>query len=282
MEIRRSSLPLEDLEISFIESGDGKERVLLFHASGSDALQWKALMKEECDYHFIAPDFSWYGKNKLLPDPQNATKLDLKIVEKFIQEYSPCHVVGHAYGATLLLDFLQNTREKILSATLIEPVSFHLIRRFDPKGFEEISHLVKELWDEKDERKYLKAAKKFVHYWTFPLAWTFLGSKIKKYMELRMEKIVYEFLPMYRDVDRLRFKYPITYPVFLIQGQWTKKPTASVISYLERFFHTTATVVPSAGHLAPITQATPVAEVILENISGQVHPKESVSEYPLQ
>lgn len=268
-------LELAQQEIHFLESGEG-DNVLLFHGSGCDASEWKPLMEETTDYHFVAPDLSWYGKNSFTPEPNETRDFDLKIVNEFIDRYSPCHIVGHSYGGSLSLEALEKTHKGILSATLIEPLSFELIRSVDPKGYEEICTFVSELWERRSNHR---GAKSFVAFWAYSLAWYLLTKEQKSYLEKRMEKITAEFSSTFSRPEDLSFSSPVSYPIYLIQGQWTKRSSASVMSVLERKFQTEAVIIPNAGHLSPITQARWVSHAILQNL---LETQELISDHSFQ
>ena len=264
--IQRKLITIDGHEISFFESGKG-ENVLLFHCSGGQAKQWLNFIKAQEQFHCIAPDFSWYGENELAPGAKSAPALDVKIIETFLKQYSPCHVVGHSYGATLLLDALQTTHHKILSATFIEPVSFQLLRDKDP-AFHEIDDLVQSMMGLMDDNQRIIAAKKFINYWSYPYAWEFLDHEIREYMIERIEKIICECLPIYTKSNSLTFNDPFDYPVSLIRGQWTKNPAKRIMHYLEEFFEVDSIIIPFAGHLSPITKPTKVTKALLQSFEG--------------
>lgn len=262
-------------QINFLESGEG-ERVLLFHASGNQAIQWSHFMATQSNYHCIAPDFSWYGENDLAPAAKLAPLLDQQIVEAFLIRYSPCHVIGHSYGGALLLEALQKTEHKILSATLIEPESFQLLRDRDA-AFHEIDELVQTLMHFMDDNQRISAAKKFINYWSYLYAWEFMDHRVREYTIERIEKIIFEFLPMYTKDNMLKFKQRVDYPVFLMRGQWTKKPSLRIMHLLEEFFEVESLIIPMGGHLSPITKSHAVSRELIKNL-GNIQISESFSD----
>lgn len=269
--MQRHQTLIQNQEIHFLECGEG-EKVLLFHCSGSEACEWSTFMREQNLFHSIAPDLAWYGENALSPNAKAATELDYKIVETFIERYSPCHVIGHSYGGALLLEALQKTSKPILSATFIEPVSFQLIRNLN-SSFKEIDELVQTLLEFLKDGQRVLASKKFINYWSFPYAWEFLDHRLREYMIQRIDKITYEFLPMYNKSSELTFSN-VTYPVFLMEGQWTKRPTKNIMKRLSDYFMSESQIIPMAGHLAPITKCRYVSKLIMQNLS-QFSPRTS-------
>ncbi|WPU64299.1 alpha/beta hydrolase [Peredibacter starrii] len=262
--MKRHQLLIQNQNIHFLECGEG-ERVVLFHCSGSQSGQWSNFMREQNQFHCIAPDLAWYGENALGPNPKTANEIDHKIVETFIDRFAPCHLIGHSYGAALLLEALQKNRNSILSATFIEPVSFHLLRDHD-SSFREIDLLVQMLLEYLNDGQRVLASKKFINYWSFPYAWEFLDHRLREYMIQRIDKITYEFLPMYHKSGELLFDN-VTYPVFLMEGQWTKRPIKNIMKRLSDYFMVGTQIIPMAGHLAPIGRYKTVDRMLMQNLS---------------
>lgn len=107
--------------------GGANEVMLLIHGNASSSVFWKELMDMLPDsYHAIAPDLRGYGKteDKLI----DATKgfgdqtediiglMDALNIEKF-------HVMGHSMAGGIIYMMLANHAERVLSATLVNPVS---------------------------------------------------------------------------------------------------------------------------------------------------------------
>ena len=107
--------------------GGANEVMLLIHGNASSSVFWKEVMSLLPDsYHAIAPDLRGYGKteDKLI----DATRgfgdqtddiiglMDVLDIEKF-------HVMGHSMAGGVIYTMLANHAERVLSATLVDPVS---------------------------------------------------------------------------------------------------------------------------------------------------------------
>lgn len=104
-----------------------KETIVLLHGNASSSIFWKEIMEFlAADFNLIAPDLRGYGKTEdLLID---ATKgfsdqaedviclLDSIDINKF-------HVIGHSMGGGVIYGLLNNYSARILTATLVNPVS---------------------------------------------------------------------------------------------------------------------------------------------------------------
>ena len=105
----------------------GNEVILLLHGNASSSVFWKEIMTLMPDsYNLIAPDLRGYGKteDKLIDatrgfDDQTEdviAMMDFLSIEKF-------HVVGHSMAGGVIYSLLANFTERVLSATLVDPVS---------------------------------------------------------------------------------------------------------------------------------------------------------------
>lgn len=107
--------------------GGANEVMLLIHGNASSSVFWKEIMGLLPDsFHSIAPDLRGYGKteDKLI----DATRgfgdqtddiiglMDALNIEKF-------HVMGHSMAGGVIYTMLADHAERVLSATLVDPVS---------------------------------------------------------------------------------------------------------------------------------------------------------------
>ncbi|MDZ7806625.1 MAG: alpha/beta hydrolase [Gracilimonas sp.] len=104
-----------------------RETIVFLHGNASSSIFWKDTMERiEDDYNVIAPDLRGYGKTEdLLIDATQGfsdqtedviSLLDHLGIERF-------HVAGHSMGGGVVYSLIVNYGTRILSATLVNPVS---------------------------------------------------------------------------------------------------------------------------------------------------------------
>lgn len=103
------------------------ETILFIHGNGSSSIFWKELMSQiPSQYNVIAPDLRGYGltEDKLIDATRGFSDQLEDVVELMEQQdISNFHVVGHSMGGGLVYELLAQHGEKLLSATLVNPVS---------------------------------------------------------------------------------------------------------------------------------------------------------------
>lgn len=117
-------LKIHALERSGDTAGDV---ILLLHGNASSSIFWKALMASiPKRFHLIAPDLRGYGKteDKLI----DATRGFMDQTEDVIGlmdhlAIDQFHVAGHSMGGGVIYSLLANFGERIITTTLVNPVS---------------------------------------------------------------------------------------------------------------------------------------------------------------
>ena len=105
----------------------GGDVILLIHGNGSSSIFWKALMEWiPKRFHLVAPDLRGYGKtqDKLIDATRgfmDQTEDIIGLVDEL--DIDQFHVVGHSMGGGVVYGLLANYSERIISATLVNPVS---------------------------------------------------------------------------------------------------------------------------------------------------------------
>ncbi|HKB22907.1 MAG TPA: alpha/beta fold hydrolase, partial [Methyloceanibacter sp.] len=118
------------VEIAYLDEGKGPA-VVVGHCSSASHKEWLPLIETlKADWRVLAPDFIGYGGSGPWPSDQpfkSGADLDVMLaVAK--KTRGPLHLVGHSYGAALVLEAARRLGSRVKSLTLVEPVSFHLLR----------------------------------------------------------------------------------------------------------------------------------------------------------
>jgi pimeloyl-ACP methyl ester carboxylesterase len=153
---------------------------------------------------------------------------------------APLHLVGHSYGAALALEAARSLGKRVKSLTLVEPVSFHLLRlegRPEWAEFEGLSRAVLGAVAKADDRE---AAKAFVVYWLGRTRW-WLSPE--------------------------RFKTAIA---ATIAGSKTRAPTRAIADLLAGALpNAKLAILPGAGHMSPFTHPAELNRLILDHLRSQ-------------
>jgi pimeloyl-ACP methyl ester carboxylesterase len=127
--IRSTYHQTKRLNIHALErSGEqGGDVILFIHGNASSSIFWKGLMERiSKQFCLVAPDLRGYGKteDKLI----DATRGFMDQTEDIIGlmdelDIDQFHVIGHSMGGGVVYGLLANYSERIITATLVNPVS---------------------------------------------------------------------------------------------------------------------------------------------------------------
>lgn len=266
------NLEISGQTIAYKDIGQGPP-VILAHCSSASHKEWTALIRQlETSHRVLAPDLIGYGRSSRWPED---LPLDPAVeVEIFVQltelAGKPCHMVGHSYGAMLLLEAARLLGENVRSLTLIEPVAFQLLR---PGGhttaFREIHTVARAVVAAMERGDARSAAAHYMGFWVGRLRWWLTPAKIKASIVDTVGKVAKEFALVDRiDVDLAEYA-AIRAPARLILGARTRAPAKAVVDVLLRTLPTAhLRVIQGAGHMSPITHTEQVNALILEHIEA--------------
>jgi pimeloyl-ACP methyl ester carboxylesterase len=123
-------LAVNGVEIAYLDEGKGPA-VVIGHCSSASHKEWLPLIEIlKSDWRVLAPDFIGYGQSQPWPATEPfSSDADLKVLLAVAKKAKgPLHLVGHSYGAALALEAARTLGTRVKSLTLVEPVSFHLLR----------------------------------------------------------------------------------------------------------------------------------------------------------
>jgi lipase len=184
---------------------------------------------------------------------------------------SPCHLVGHSYGASQALRAATIAPEKVKTLTLIDPAAVSLLNKpeaLSPNylNFRALGTLVRQ---NVTSGNYANAARHFFGFWQ-GLDDTYEHITVPHKNQLfSMPKINCEFEDLtrdnYSDAELARLRMPVS----LIKGERTKPIIHDVVGELEsRLPQASVHVVQGAGHLLPFTHKEQVFELIALQITA--------------
>lgn len=116
--------------VNMFTAGEGMP-VLAVHGSAMQGSAWRGLQEQLGEgFRFHCPDLYGYGRSEALPMPQRMTVEDnAGLVSALLRRFDrPAHLVGHAFGAAVLLRAALENPGKVASMTLYEPLALHLLK----------------------------------------------------------------------------------------------------------------------------------------------------------
>jgi len=167
------SLKVSGVEVAYLDEGKGP-CVLLGHCSSASHKEWLPLIEVlKNDWRVLAPDFIGYGSSDPWPiDKSFSTEADVKVLLGLAKKTkSRLHLVGHSYGAALALEAARTLGDRVASLTLVEPVSFHLLRIEQRPEWKDVEKLGVSVLDPVAKGDDRKAAAAFMSYWLGKWRW---------------------------------------------------------------------------------------------------------------
>lgn len=260
------------LDFEVLEAGSGPP-VVLVHSTGLSARQWRyALRSLSGRFHMLAPNLVGYGASSPLPPGDFDVELDIAGVRAVLAQLDqPAHLVGHSYGAFVALQAAQQSLESVRSLTLMEPVSFGILRSDgDPDVLAEMATLDAhaEFWEleHAGSDAWLRG---FTDYWNTPGAWANLLDRQKTALSKVATKMFWEVQACWFDPRPLELYSALNRPVTLVRGENTTLAVKRAVQLLEGALPQARTLlVEDAGHMFPLTRPVRTLE-LMEAVFGE-------------
>ncbi|MEG6507413.1 alpha/beta hydrolase [Methyloligella sp. 2.7D] len=265
------TLKHDGLSIAYRDEGEGPT-VLLGHCSSASHREWLPLMQAlKSDWRVVAPDFIGYGSSESWPVSRPfSLDGDVAILEALAGKgKDPIHLVGHSYGAALALEAATRLGSRVKSLSLVEPVSFHLLRQTHRPEWNEIEALGVKVLTAVARGDDRAAAGAFMRYWLGDLRWFLAPKRFKQAIAATIPKVALEFTVAIDATTSLADYAEIEAPTLLIVGGKTRKPAAAVVQMLQQAMPNAESVtLPGAGHMSPFTHQARVNQLILAQLAA--------------
>ncbi|MGI8725980.1 MAG: alpha/beta fold hydrolase [Methyloceanibacter sp.] len=265
-------LIVNGVEITYLDQGKGAN-VIVGHCSSASHKEWLPLMQMlSADWRVLAPDFIGYGQSQSWPrgEPFSADA-DVDVLVALAKKVKgPLHFVGHSYGAALALEAARKLGSRVKSLTLIEPVSFHLLKVESRPEWREVERLgiaVLGTVGRGDDRS---AAKAFMSYWLGRWRWWLAPEKFKAAITATIRKVALEFTIAVEANAPLRDYASITAPTLLIVGSKTRAPARAVADMLAATLpQAELKILKGAGHMSPFTHRAEINRLVLDYLAAR-------------
>jgi pimeloyl-ACP methyl ester carboxylesterase len=263
-------LTVGGVDIAYLDQGKGPV-VILGHCSSASHKEWLPLIETlKADWRVLAPDLIGYGQSAPCPaEKPFSVGADVDIVLALAKKAKgKLHLVGHSYGAALLLEAARTLGSRVKSLALVEPSLFHLLReRPEWAEVETLAHAVLGAVAKGDDRA---AAKSFMTYWLGRWRWWLSPERFKAAIEATIPKVALEFDFVTDAPTTLQDYAAITAPTLLIVGSSTGAPNWTIVELLAATLPNAQTaVVRGAGHMSPFTHPAEINRLILDFLALQ-------------
>lgn len=259
------------IDIAYLDEGKGP-CVLLGHCSSASHREWSPLIDTlKDDWRVLAPDFIGYGHSGAWPAKKPfSIDADVKAFLAVARKTrAPLHIVAHSYGAALALEAALSLKDRVKSLTLIEPVSFHLLRLEDLPEWKDVEKLGASVLEPVAKGDDRKAAAAFMGYWLGRWRWWISPERFKSAIAATIPKVALEF-SIAIDAKSTALDYAaITAPTLLIMGSKTPPPTRAVTELLSKALpNVELKTLRGAGHMSPFTHPGQVNQMILDHLEA--------------
>jgi len=184
---------------------------------------------------------------------------------------STTHLVGHSFGAAVALRAAHDAPDLFSSVTLIEPVSFHLLRNRalrDRRLFGEAAALANDVGSRVASGDMAMAAARFCDYWNGRCSWGVMSDRRRDALSARMPMVVGEFWATMQDALRPKDLQRIPTPALILTGSHTPATTRRIA---ELIVGNMPTAMPAnlrhAGHMLPLTHGELAGRHIARHIA---------------
>jgi len=266
-------LAVNGLDIAYLDEGKGPA-VLIGHCSSASHKEWLPLIEQlKGDARVLAPDFIGYGRSESWPAGEPfAIDADVNVVLALAKKTKgPLHLVGHSYRAALALEAARSLGARVKSLTLVEPVSFHLLRTERRPEWAEVERLGLTVLQAVGRRDDRAAAAAFMSYWLGRLRWWLSPERFKQAIAATIRKVALEFTIALDAETRLGDYAGLTAPCLLVVGAKTRAPARAVVDMLAAILpNATVRVLKGAGHMSPFTHPAEVNRMILDHLAARL------------
>lgn len=249
-------------QLAWSEAGAGKPALLL-HCSLAHSGAFARMMMLLADRLAMrAPDLPGHGATGIEPggDPQDQALAD---AVHLLEGHAPAHVLGHSFGATVALRLAVERPDLVATLTLIEPVQFSLLADENPDAHAiEVAAGVP-LTAALEAGDNVAALNQFLGRW---------GGGVAGLADPAQVELMAAMMPhIHAGIDRLLMPKGarvhtadldrLAMPVLLAEGAESPAVARQILDVIASHVpHARRLVVEGAGHMAPLTHPSVIAD----------------------
>jgi pimeloyl-ACP methyl ester carboxylesterase len=264
---------IDGARIAITESGAGRP-LLMLHCSASSGAMWNNVARwVGPGMRVVAPDLYGCGASARW---QRLRPLRMDDHVKMVDEIAarlpgPVDLVGHSFGGAIALRaaIALQRQHKLNSLTLIEPVSFHLLRggsAHDRRLYDQVTGLHGQVRSAILENDADRGMGRFVDYWNGPGSWDGLDPETRARLAPRAATVADDFAVTFADQTTIDAYGEITAPTMLVSGMMSPVPTQRISQILAAAIPGVEHVTISAGHMAPLTHPAVIGALVASHL----------------
>lgn len=258
--------------LSFDETGRGA-LVVMLHSGGMSSRQWRrAAERLAPSYRVVAPDFLGYGASGPWPAGERfELAQEVAATEALLQRLGePAHLVGHSYGGLMALKVALAAPDLVRSLALYEPVAFGVLDSWaDAEALDDLGRDRAGIGGPEGAEALEGFLHRFVDYWGGPGGWGALRPATRDDFRRVGWKLYQEVHSLLRDRTGQAAYASLTVPMLLLSGEHSPPDAKRVVEALAGAIPgATPEVLPSAGHMGPLTHADAFLERLEAHLSS--------------
>ena len=222
----------------------------------------------------ICPDLPGYGKSDALDgSPRLADIVDV-LSSLFRKLDQPAHLVGHSFGGAVALKAAQMLPDKILSLTVIEPASFHLLRddRIAAPYLTEIEAVEQSMAGHITAGDQSEAMACFIDFWNGDGAWERTSEGLRQKLAAMAGQVMKDFQAIASEETQISDLGSLACPTLVMAGELSPNLTRYVVKCLAACLRNgRVEEIIDAGHMAPLTDPHEVDPMIAAHILDVNH-----------
>ncbi len=136
----KKQMVLNDIEVAYVDEGQGTETLIFIHGLGSYLPAWKRNIEGlKQQYRCIALDLPGYGKSDKADYPYDM-EFFANVVANFMQKLSinEATIVGHSMGGQIAMTMALYHSEKVKNLVLVSPAGFETFHEGQKQWFRDV------------------------------------------------------------------------------------------------------------------------------------------------
>jgi pimeloyl-ACP methyl ester carboxylesterase len=264
---------IDGARIALSDSGVGRP-LLMLHCSASSGAMWNNVARwVGPGMRIVAPDLYGCGASSRWQRLRPLRMDDhVKVVEGIASRLpGPVDLVGHSFGGAIALRTAMTLQRqgRLNSLTLIEPVSFHLLRggsANDRRLYDQVVWLYGQVRAAILENDADRGMGRFVDYWNGPGSWDALDPETRARLAPRVASVADDFAVAFADQTTLDAYGEITAPAMLVSGTASPAPTQRISQIVAAAIPGIEHVTIAAGHMAPLTHPAVIGALVASHL----------------
>ncbi len=273
------TLPLLGHTLHFSDTGapsaPSGAPVVALHSGGLSSRQWGKLSALLAPRHrVLAPDFLGCGASSPWAEAPGAPayhfSLEVDLISALLDTLrGPLHLVGHSFGGLIAVKAALRNPERVLSLSVFEPVTLGLLLGAggdEAAAFDAEMTALREPTGEPGGEEWLR---RFIDWWQGAGTWDSLPLPARSQFLAVGRKVSLEVTSLSTDRMTAGELLPLRMPALVMRSERSPRAERRVCELLAQALpRGTLRQLDGVGHLAPVTHAAQVNELIAAHVES--------------